>query len=137
MADNQARNHSLPSVQDYLTKQIELSGAPQRQIAKDAGFSSPQMLSMIKKGDARLPMDKIEPLAIVLGVDPARFMQIWFNDYHPFYLRLIERSLGATMTDNEREILSFIREASGNTDPRLNEDVKHDLTKAFRRADQP
>lgn len=95
-ADELAHDPNLPTVREFVTKHVELSGRPQCHIAAEAGFTSPQMFNMILKGRARLPPDRIEPLSEVLGVDPAQLLRIWFNEYHPATFRLIERRLGDT-----------------------------------------
>lgn len=130
--DQLSRDHSLPNVQTYVSQHINLSGKTQRQIAREAGIKSPQMLTMIKNGHTRLPLDFVEPLARALQVDPVHLMRLWLNDYHPATLKLIEGALGMLSTDNEREIIECVRASSRNSDPELDEDRRQALAELFR-----
>ncbi|WP_348524938.1 hypothetical protein [Pararhodobacter sp. SW119] len=78
------------------------------------------MISMIKSGATKLALDRVPQLSKALECDPA------------FLLRLaLEQSLGATaaksvhdifgtpLTRNEIEWILELRDASGDTDPRL------------------
>ena len=129
--DRLSRDHSLPSIQTYVSQRINLSGKTQRQIAREAGIRSPQMLTMIKNGHTRLPLDFVEPLARALQVDPVHLMRLWLNDYHPATLKLIEGALGMLSTDNEREIVACIRQAAQNSDPALTKERQKALTDLF------
>lgn len=89
------------------------------------------MLTMVKNGHTRLPLDFVEPLAAALQVDPVHLMRLWLNDYHPATLKLIEGVLGMLSTNNEREIIACIRQAANNTDPVLTKERQKALTKLF------
>lgn len=130
--DSLSRDHSLPSIQAYVSQHISLSGKTQRQIAREVGLRSPQMLTMVKNGHSRLPLDFVEPLANALQVDPVHLMRLWLNDYHPATLKLIEGALGMLCTDNEREIIECVRASSSNSDPELDEDCRQALAEVFR-----
>jgi transcriptional regulator with XRE-family HTH domain len=130
--DRLSRDPSLPSVQTYVSRHIDLSGKTQRQIARETGIRSPQMLTMIKNGHTRLPLDFVEPLARALEVDPVHLMRLWLNDYHPATLKLIEGAMGMLSTDNERDIIECVRASSRNSDPELDEDRLQALAGLFR-----
>lgn len=48
-------------------------GLKQSPVAERLGFPYPTVLDVIERGSARLPPDKWEPLAKILGVEPAEF----------------------------------------------------------------
>ena len=48
----------------------------QAEIAAEAGFTNVNMLSMIKTGATRLPIDRVPALAAALDVDAARLFQL-------------------------------------------------------------
>lgn len=96
--DELAHDPNLPTVREFLGRYVDMSGRPQCHIAAEAGFTSPQMFNMVLKGRVRLPLDRLEPVAEVLGIDAAQLLRIWFNEYHPATLRLIERRLCASGT---------------------------------------
>lgn len=92
----------------------------QIEIANEAGFANPNMISMIRNGATKLALDRVPGLAIALECDPK----------HPFRMAL-EQSLGSTasrtideifgtvVTRNEVAWLEEIRDASDKSDPTL------------------
>jgi transcriptional regulator with XRE-family HTH domain len=114
--------HADTRLAKFVAQRIaELSGRKtQSEIAREAGFPNPNMISMIKSGATKLALDRVPQLAKALDCDPA------------FLLRLaLEQSLGATaakavhdifgtpLTRNEIEWIGELRDASGESDPRL------------------
>ena len=92
----------------------------QRQIAAEAGFRSVNMLSMLKRGANRVPLDRVASLAKALECDPAWFYRMAVEQSDQDTLSLeIERIFGTPVTRNEAEWLKAIREASGDIDPSL------------------
>ena len=49
----------------------------QAQIAAEAGFPNPNMISMIKGGASKLALDRVPSLAVALECDPARMVLLW------------------------------------------------------------
>jgi len=92
----------------------------QSQVASEAGFPNPNMVTMIKNGTSKLALDRVPSMARALQCDPAYLMRL-----------ALEQAIGSTaaeavidifgdpVTVNERSWLQEIRQASGNTDPRL------------------
>jgi len=114
--------HADTRLAGFVAQRIsELSGRKtQSEIASEAGFANSNMISMIKTGATKLALDRVPQLSKALECDPA------------FLLRMaLEQSLGATaaksvhdifgtpLTRNEIEWISELRDASGDTDPRL------------------
>ena len=92
----------------------------QHEIAIEAGFKTPNVLSMLKTGTAKVPLDRVPALAKALECD-ARFL---------FRLALeqlggsmtpsaIDEIFGTIVTENEVGWLKAIREFSDGADPRL------------------
>lgn len=67
----------------------------QAEIATQAGFTSANMMSMLKSGAIRLPLDRVQPLATALEVDPSFLM-----------LLTLEQMVGDTDAEAIVEILS-------------------------------
>ena len=65
------------AIAKYIDKKIdELKGVKtQREIAAEIDYDKPNMISMFKRGEARVPLDKIPLLAKALGVDPAHMFR--------------------------------------------------------------
>ncbi len=124
----------------YLDKKIdELKGVKtQREIASEIGYEKPNMISMFKRGEVKVPLDKIPLLAKALHVDPGHLFRLALEQYWPQLGDTIQAIFGRTVTANEEEILiKPWREATGNLDPaptaRIGESVKLvlDQTRAY------
>jgi transcriptional regulator with XRE-family HTH domain len=90
----------------------------QAEIAAEAGFVNPNMLSMVKSGATRLPLDRVPALASSLDVDPARLFQLALEQSSgSAAARAFETIFRTGLTANEAGWIREIREASGNSDP--------------------
>ena len=87
-----------PKVADYIAAQIVICGKSQKEIAEEVGFPKANVLTMIKKGQTKLPIKRVPKMAIALDVDPARLMKICLAEYHPEILQVIEETLGEIKT---------------------------------------
>lgn len=117
-----AHPHEHTPAAIFLRRQLELLARhkTQREIAHEAGFTNANMLSLMKVGASKIPLDRVPSLAKALEVDPARLMQLALEQSvgKTAATAILETS-GTPTTENERAWLEEIREASGHTDPRL------------------
>ena len=103
---------SARSVAEYIGLQINLCGRSQVEIAHDIGFDKPNVITMIKQGKTKLPMDKIGKFAKAIGVDPIHLFKLCMMEYSPDTWVEIQRMVGQTvMTENEVEFIETIRQA--------------------------
>lgn len=122
------------TVAGYISDRIEVSPKTQREIAEEIGFESANLITMLKQGRTKVPLDRVPKLAEALGVSPAYLMRLALAEYYPATLTVIEDVLTALVTENERAIIELIREASGGSDPAPAGKRERDLiTEAFRR----
>ncbi|QIG69280.1 hypothetical protein EVB78_078 [Rhizobium phage RHph_N1_15] len=89
------------------------------------------MVTMIKKGDAKLPLDRVTALARAIGVDPMFLFRLALEQFLPADDPETSKMLDFICTSNEVEILGVIREASGNSDPKINDQRRAALTEVF------
>ena len=104
----------------YIDKQIDaLKGVKtQREIAMEIGYEKPNMISMFKRGEAKIPLDKIPLLAKALHADPAHLFRLALEQYWPDLGATIGVIFGRMASENEEEIiLKKWRAATHNTDP--------------------
>ena len=93
----------------FLARAIEESGKTQREIARDAGFGRANVISMMKKGDTKVPVERIPALARACGVDPARFLEIAMEEYHSQMWQALRGHLGEVLSPAEQELLALFR----------------------------
>jgi transcriptional regulator with XRE-family HTH domain len=93
----------------------------QIEIATEAGFVNPNMLSLIKSGATKVPLDRVPALARALEVDPPASVSdgIRAGRRRETMRRAVEEVFGTVVTRNEVSWIEEIRDASGHTDPAL------------------
>ena len=90
----------------------------QSEIAEEAGFKNVNMVSMIKSGAAKLPLDRVSALAAALDCDEKYLFRLALEQQGNETTALaIAEIFGAIVTRNEVTWLHEIRDASGNSDP--------------------
>ena len=91
----------------------------QAQIAQEAGFINANVISLLKSGANKIPLDRVPDLARALEVDPARFMRLAIEQaIGPIAAKAVLSAFGTPISENELLWIGEIREASGDTDPR-------------------
>ena len=92
----------------------------QAEIAEEAGFVNPNMVTMIKQGATKLPLDRVPALAKALECDPSLLLRLALDQSEgSTAAAAIYEIIGQPITKNEMAWITEIREASGDTDPRL------------------
>lgn len=120
------------AIAKYIDKKIdELKGVKtQREIATEIGYDKPNMISMFKRGEARVPLDKIPLLAKALGVDPAHMFRLALEQYWPDRGDIIAKLFGRLASENEEEVLlKPWRTATRNADPETSVKIQAAITK--------
>ncbi len=106
----------------FLRRQTELLAhrKTQKTIAHEAGFTNGNLISMFKSGASKIPLDRVPALARALETDPAHLMRLALEQAvgKTASVAVLE-TFGTPTTVNERAWLDEIRDASGNTDPKL------------------
>lgn len=92
----------------------------QAEIAAEAGYVSPNMITMIKQGASKVALDRVPALSKALECDPAYLMRLALEQAvgRTAAAAVIE-VFGEPVTSNERAWIDAIRDASGDSDPRL------------------
>lgn len=92
----------------------------QIEIAIEAGFISQNMLSMLKSGSSKLPLDRVPSLARALECDPAYLLRLTLEQVvGDTAAHALVEIMGTPVTNNELGWLNEIREASDHSDPRM------------------
>jgi transcriptional regulator with XRE-family HTH domain len=101
------------TVAEYITWQIALCGKTQAEIAKECGFDKPNVITMIKQGKTKVPVNKIATMAKALEVDPVFFLKLTLSEYMPDLLDIITAITGQqVVTNNEIEFIEVIRKST-------------------------
>lgn len=129
-------NAKKPSrIADFLSKSIDAMAGhkSQKEIAEEIGYERPNMLSMIKNGDAKLPLEKVPVLAKAINVDAAFLFRLALEQYWPEQQEAIAAVFGEVTTANERALIRKVRTWTKNTDPVLvSKDNEAELREFFK-----
>lgn len=98
-------NRKQQTAAEYLAEQIDLSPKLQLEIAKEAGFESPNVLTMMKQGKTKIPLNRVGSLARALGINPRHLMRKVLEEYMPETWSAVEQSLGHLLLSSEEEAL--------------------------------
>ena len=109
------------TVTEYLKSKIANSGKTHAQIARQAGFSNINTISMLKTGALKLPLERIPALAKALACDPGELLLIAMNDYSPALAGLVEDCLHSTalLSPSEVNFMLELRRWTRNSLPDL------------------
>lgn len=112
--------HATSELAVYVGKRIlELRyKKTQREIATEAGFINPNVLTMVKQGHSKLPMDRVATLAAALEVDPKYLLRLALLQHgNETTARVYDEIIGTIVSEREIGWLEVLRDASGNADP--------------------
>ncbi|AGI71588.1 hypothetical protein OA238_c14400 [Octadecabacter arcticus 238] len=126
--------HATSDLAIYLDRRIlELRHKKtQRDIAIAAGFTNPNMLSMLKNGDTKLAVDRVATLAAALEVDPKYLLRLALaQDGNETMFRIYDEVIGTVVSHNEVGWLEVLREASGNSDPAVTTRARSTILSIF------
>ena len=115
------RPYANTALAAYITKRtLQLRPKSQIDIAGEAGFVNANVLSMIKSGATKLPLDRVLALANALESDPRHlFLLAMGQAGYETESAAIAQIFGTIVTTNETIWLKELRDASGGTDPAL------------------
>lgn len=116
------RPHENTKLARYVERRVlELkSTKSQLQIANEAGFPNPNMVSLIKNGSSKLALDRVPSMARALECDPAYLLRLTLEQQEgSTAAQALIEIFGTPVTTNELGWLEVIREASGSSDPRV------------------
>lgn len=89
-------------------------------IAEESGFASVSLLSKIREGGIKVPLDRVPGLARALECDPRTLFLLALGQYlDGETLVAIRQIIGPSMTQNEVAWVEALRSASDGADPPL------------------
>lgn len=96
-----------------VTEQIRIVGKKQLEIAEEAGFDNPNVITMIKQGRTKLPLGKVGLVAKALEIDPMYLLKLCIEEYQPETWEAIRPFMDEVVTKDEMHIVKVIRNAIG------------------------
>lgn len=104
----------------------------QREIAAQIGYDKPNVLSMYKRGEAKVPLDRLPDFALALNIDLAVMFRAGLEQWWPTANKALERMFHErVVSENERAILAYIKEVADDEDPGLTDKLRGAIREAF------
>lgn len=100
-------------VYTFLASLIENSGKTRKEIANEAGLGKPNMISMLKSGETKLPLAKLGSFAKAVNTNPAHLLKLCLREYYPDVWDAIKNHLDAAVTSDELRMVRALRSVSG------------------------
>jgi transcriptional regulator with XRE-family HTH domain len=119
---------------DKRLSELAAQGKTQREIARQAGFhKAPNIISMFKIGDARIPLERVPALARAIEVDEMTlFRLVWDQNYAGTDLDdMVKRVTATPVTRNEAKWIELIRDITDNADPAPTEAMETAIREAL------
>lgn len=106
------------TVAQFLAQQIDDSSKLQKEIAAEIGYDCANMVTMLKQGITKVPLNKVGPIAKALEIDAAEFLRMVMAEYMPETLAAVEEIL-PMLSRSERQVIQALRriKSDSNADP--------------------
>ena len=116
------------TIAQWLQRRIGDLGKPQKDIAREVGWPKPNVVTMIKQGTMRVPLDKVGPLAKSLELDPVELFWNVIREYAPDTYDVLDKECGGViLKEHERKLIQVHPDIIGDrevTDISVAEDRK-------------
>lgn len=103
------------NIAELLALFQETSHMDDDELAKQLGLGKGNVVAMMKRGSVRLPMDKVEPLAEVTGIDFDDVLELALQEREPALLHLFQRIRARnTLSASEQRLVEYCRTLAGD-----------------------
>lgn len=123
---------NVSKVAKLIEELIENSGKKQKEISEELGYEKPNIITMFKQGQTRLPIPKVPLMAKALDVDPVYLLRVVMEEYEPETWAVIESLIGGAPSTSEREVLATFRSICGKRDVKPTPEEKKELAEMFK-----
>src|SRR5688572_15045994 len=94
-----------PTVAEFIARRIRESDKSQKEIAQECGRPKPNVITMLKQGRMKLPLEKVGTLAAVLDVNPIYLLWLTMREYAPATLESIEGAIHGVMLSAHEKLI--------------------------------
>jgi hypothetical protein len=96
-------NSKPKTVAEFISEQIDKSAKTQFEISREAGFETPNLITMLKQGKTKIPINRVYSLAVALDIKPRHLLRMVLEEYLPETLLAIEASWGELLLSPDEE----------------------------------
>ena len=100
-----------------IAESLELLHKSDQQVAKELGFTQTNVFTMIREGKIKMPINKVQQLAVAIDYPVADLLRAVLRDQAPDLLAVIEKVWAPLdLTANERKLIESYRFLSKGRD---------------------
>lgn len=107
------------TVAQYLAHQLMLSERSQKSVAEELGYPNQNILSAMKAGITKVPINKVPAFAQALGVDKKHFLRLVMTEYMPEAWAVIQSILAPNGEDVSEADLALLKVVHSAADGHL------------------
>ncbi|OBY05061.1 hypothetical protein BAE36_22190 [Rhizobium leguminosarum bv. trifolii] len=112
-------SESNSEVAKFIQAHLEISPYTVEEITLLLGFRSPDMVEGFLRGERKVPLDKVLPLADALGCDKRQLFESVLRSWFDIEFLDAIKEIFAGGSSTEQEWISFLRELYGENIPEL------------------
>ena len=127
------KNEGLSEVAALITTRLQDISArkSQKDVADEVGFPSKNVISIIKRGSTKLPLDRVEAMAKALDLDLVVMMMPALRQYYSEdVIGALRDTFSSAESETERHILAIARASMDVTQP-LSFETRERLKEVF------
>lgn len=140
MSESAKKAHVMPFEHTAATKffatrlqeVLTVESISQRDIAGEAGYTKPNIFSMFKSGETKIPIDRIPAMAKALRTDVAHFARLVLLQHYPTLGPEFEEIFGAMPSKTEKLVLTTWRKINGADNIDMDAQAKTELKEALK-----
>lgn len=117
----QKANTNKTDVASFLSSLIENCGKSRKEIANESGFGKPNIISMLKTGDTKLPLARLGSFSKSVNTDPVHLLKMCLHEYYPDVWDAITCYLDASLTSDELRMIKVLRSLNAEERDRLDD----------------
>lgn len=105
------------TVAEFISNRLATVNKSDRELAIECGFDHPSLVTMLKAGTSKVPLNRIDSLARALDVNPAYLFRVVMREYMPDVLEAFESLTRSTpLSTNELDLIQSFRRVTGDRD---------------------
>jgi len=108
-ASKSSRTSAIP-LNEFLVRRQDEAGLKNFELAEMTGYSSANVIAMLRNGAMPFPVNKTKKFAVALGIDPVFMLKRVLETRNPELLEVIEEILGENLvTSAEFNLIAQMR----------------------------
>jgi len=119
-----ARRPHLNNTAEFLDWAIDRANLTDKEFADALGVMKPGVITMMRRGQVKLPLQQVPAIARAVDVDPAFMLRMALAEYMPEVFEVMVETFGKPLSENERLLVECYRRVSPNDEIVMDRDTQ-------------